>query len=110
MKLKMVQAPRVQSHLIEYYSRIIQDKVVPGERFLEVAAESFERLAESPMIGTAWPTSRRHLAGIRCYPMPGPYRSYVIFYRVVEDSIQVLGILHGARQLDRAVEDIADLY
>jgi len=108
MKLKIVKAPRVDAHLSEHYSRIMQDKVAPAERFLKVAAESFERLAEFPMTGLVFQTSRKYLAGIRSYPLPSPYRSYIVIYRVEGDSLQILGVLHGARHLERAVDEMFD--
>ena len=60
------------------------------------------------MIGSAWNSKRPHLRGIRYYPMPAPYRSCIIFYRVMPDVIEVLAVLHGARDLESALRDIVE--
>jgi toxin ParE1/3/4 len=70
---------------------------------LKVAQDSIECLADMPGIGRAWESPLPHLAGIRVYPMPDGFRNYLIFYRPLDDGIEVLTILHGARDLDAAL-------
>ena len=105
MKSKVIKWPRAKYDLIEHYSVIAADKIEPAERFLEVAEDAFERLAEMPGIGRKWDSPERRLARLRVYPIPG-FRNYLIFYREIDGGIEVLTILHGARDLDAALDDL----
>jgi toxin ParE1/3/4 len=96
----------VDHQLAEHYEYIAQDKVEPAERFLVVAAESFERLAQWPEIGLPWKSNRPTHRGLRYYPMPAPYRSYLIFYRSTEQTLDVIAVLHAARDLQDAISEL----
>jgi toxin ParE1/3/4 len=102
----ILRKPRVLDDLVHHYAYIAQDKIDPAERFLRVAEESFLRLAGMPSIGTKWPSRHRALAEIHVYPMPSPYRSYLIFYRVVPHGVEILTVLHGARDLEKTLRNI----
>jgi toxin ParE1/3/4 len=108
MKPRIVKWPRVAGDLIGHFAYIAQDKFEPAERRLIVAEESFERIGRVPSIGTAWKSKRPQLRGIRFYPMPAPYRSYVIFYRQITDGVEIMAVLHGARDLKNALRDVVE--
>ena len=88
--------PRAEQDLIEHFAFIARDKIVPADRFLQVAEESFERLSAMPGMGRAFESSHSKLQGIRVYPMPSPYRNYLIFYRFVTELILGCEIQAGA--------------
>ena len=100
---RILKKPRVKEDLIEHYAFIARDKIAPAERFLKVAEETFQRTAEMPLVGRVWESELPHLAGVRAYPMPEGFRNYMIFYRPIKDGIEVLAVLHGARDLDAAL-------
>jgi toxin ParE1/3/4 len=104
MKHRILKKPQVERDLIDHFSFIARDKIEPAERFLQVADESFKCLAADPNLGHAWESPSPHLAGIRVYPMPSPFRNYLVFYRPIEDGIEVLTVLHGARDLHVVLE------
>ena len=108
MKRAIIKWLRVEQDLAENYAFIAQDKIQPAERLLVVAEESFDRLARNPLIGLPWKSKRPHLRGIHHYPMPPPYRSYVIFYRVTAEAVEVIAILHGFRDLESRLRDILE--
>jgi toxin ParE1/3/4 len=106
MNRRIVKKPQVEQDLIEHFAFIARDKLGPAERFLKVAEETIARIADMPGIGRAWGSSQPHLAGIRVYPMPSGFRNYLIFYRPTDDGIDVLTILHGARDLGAALDSL----
>lgn len=106
MTRTVIQWPRVERDLTEFYAYIAMDKVAPAERLLVVAAESFERLATTPSLGAVWRSRWPQLKGIRLYPMPAPYRNYIILYRSNEQILEVIAIVHGARNLNRRLREI----
>jgi toxin ParE1/3/4 len=108
MKLAIIRWPRVDRDLAAHYDFIARDKVEPAERLLTVAEASFERLACNPGMGVVWPSQRPHHQGLRFYPMPAPYRSYIIYYRVTGARLEVIAVLHGARDMESVLDDILD--
>jgi toxin ParE1/3/4 len=104
MKRRLIRRPQVERDLIEIGTFIAQDKLPPAERFLKVAEETMGRLSAMPGMGRTWDSSLPHLSGIRVLPMPSGFRNYLIFYRPIEDGIEVLAIMHGARNLGAALE------
>jgi toxin ParE1/3/4 len=104
MKRRIVTTPRYDNDLEAFFALILQDKAEPAYRFLKVAQESIERLAEMPTIGTKWETSLPQLQGVRSYPMPDRFRNYLIFYKSFDDRVEFLAILHGARDLATVLE------
>jgi len=78
--------------------------VEPAERFLRVAEESFKLLTANPLVGQKWESPLPKLSGIRVYSMPAAFRSYLIFYRPIEQGVEILTVLHGSRDLAAVIE------
>lgn len=76
-------------------------KVDPGLafRFLKSVQSSLRRIAEVPGIGAPCAFENPLLAGIRRWPIKR-FRDYLIFYRMVNDEVEVVRILHGARDIE----------
>ncbi|HEY4330127.1 MAG TPA: type II toxin-antitoxin system RelE/ParE family toxin [Phycisphaerae bacterium] len=98
--------PEATQLLIEHYLFILQDKILPADRFLEVTDESFHRLAKFPNIGKRWISHQRRLEGVRVYPLPPPYRKYLVFYKSIENGIEILTVLYGMRDIPNQLTDI----
>lgn len=64
-------------------------------RFVDAFTSALGRLSEYPEMGSPVALSLR-LSGIRCWPLVG-FQSYSLFYRHVSDEVQVLRVLHAAR-------------
>jgi plasmid stabilization system protein ParE len=41
---------------------------------------------------------------VRVYPLPRRFRNYLVFYRTTSDGIEILRVLHGARDLGAAMQ------
>ena len=104
MSRTFVKRSNVDDELTEIFCLIAQDKIEPAERFLVVAEESFRRLAQTPHLGCVFETQRPRLAGIRFYPMPSPYRNYLIFYRILPDVVDIIKVVAGMRNLEFVME------
>ena len=66
-----------------------------ANRFLSSAEATFERLADMPGLGS--PCLIEYVdQPIRVWPVRG-FRNYLVFYREVDTGIEVIRILHGAR-------------
>lgn len=102
---RVTKTPRAEQDLIEHFARIALDKIEPAIHFLEIAEKTFDLLSRLPGMGRRWKSDEPKLADIRIYPLPRSNRSYLVFYRPTANGIEVIRILHGARDLDSVLED-----
>ncbi len=72
-------------------------------RFYDAAAASFEQIARMPGLGERRQTANSRLEGLRVWRIQG-FEKHLIFYRTVADGIEIVRVLHGARDLDRLLE------
>ena len=87
-------SPTSRGDLNEIFDYIAGDNPRAAADFVSEAKQKCRMLAESPEIGTP----RGELArSLRSYPLG----SYIIFYRPVEDGIEVVRVLHGARDIPK---------
>lgn len=63
--------------------------------FVEDLIDRCHTLAEMPRRYPLVPRYEQH--GIRRFP----YRDYLIFYRLTEDAVQIVHVLHGARDYEK---------
>ena len=83
--------------LDRYAARIARDNPDAALRFIDAAEQACALLCAQPHLGTQ--EKFRKLIGIRSWRVPG-FEKYLIFYRVT-DSVEVLRLIHGARDLPR---------
>ncbi len=69
-------------------------------RYYDAAAATFEHLAGMPGVGERWRSPERRLAELRVSRIHG-FENHLVFYRPIEDGIEIVRVLHGARDIDR---------
>jgi toxin ParE1/3/4 len=84
---------------------IARDRPAAGLRFLDAAEHPFADLVRNPGAGTHWESEDLDLAGVRVRPVKR-FRNYLIFYRPTPDGVEVIRVLHGARDLDRLLDEM----
>jgi toxin ParE1/3/4 len=90
--------PVAVADLEELTCHIAQDNPVTAEAVRENILDTAERLALHPGLGIRPRFSAPRFASIRFFPAD-QYPTYLLFYRELEDKIEVLRVLHGARNL-----------
>ena len=70
-----------------------------ADRFLPAAKESFDLLRRHPRIGRLRSFS---VPGVRSWLIPD-FQNYLIFYLPTGTEVQILAVLHGARDLASAL-------
>lgn len=93
--------PRVIQDLIELATYISEDNLDVSDRFLLAAEETFKQLGKMPRIGKLCEFSHLNLSGIRQQSIKG-FRKYLIFYREINSDIEILRVIHGARDIEEA--------
>lgn len=67
-------------------------------RFVEAATATFLRLLELPEVGRWRAAQSPALEGCRSLAIQG-FENHIVFYRPIETGVEVLRVLHGARDL-----------
>ena len=83
---------------------IAEDNLDAAEGFLVAAEKTFQLLGRMPGIGKLCRFSNPQLSGIRQYPIKG-FKNYLIFYRATDSEVEVLRVLHGARDLEAILDE-----
>jgi plasmid stabilization system protein ParE len=82
------------------YTSITRDNPTAAERVLDAMEKTFEQLTPQPECGVAYRTRNRNLPDVRMLPVVG-FTSYLVFYRIDVEAVQVLYLVQGARYLPR---------
>jgi len=96
--------PQVIRDLIELATYIAEDNLDASDRFLAAAEETFNQLAKMPKIGKLCQFSHPNLTDIRQHAIKN-FRRYLIFYRLTNSGIEVLRVIHGARDFEAMLEE-----
>jgi toxin ParE1/3/4 len=67
-------------------------------RFFELAEITFAQLATTPSIGKVVQLVSSHIGEIRQWRIKD-FKDYLIFYRIQDDRVEIIRVLHGARDL-----------
>jgi toxin ParE1/3/4 len=70
-----------------------------ADRFVEAAERTAEALLATPGIGPVRAFKNPRLSGLRVFPVRG-FAKHLVFYRVVGDGIELVRMLHGARNIE----------
>jgi toxin ParE1/3/4 len=96
--------PQAQEDAIEQAVYIAQDNLQAADRFLEALERSCELLATMPEMGSRRTFDNPALADVRMMPIKG-FEKHLIFYRASPDGVEVIRIVHGARDLPTLFEE-----
>jgi toxin ParE1/3/4 len=104
MSRVVLKRPEARLDLVELYAYIGHDSSRAVDRFLDAADKTFAKLAQSPRIGRPWLSSCVYLGDVRVWRIAG-FRRYLVFYRPISNGIEVLHVLHGARDIEQSLAD-----
>jgi toxin ParE1/3/4 len=90
--------PLAEFDLEECVAYLSQDNVKAAHRFYMQVYHTLESVCEFPGIGSTLKVDLEIADGIRKFPVKG-YEDYLIFYREYDTHIEVIRILHGARDI-----------
>ncbi len=90
---RVTRRPLAEADIFEIWDYIADDSLAAADRWVDRLDEQFRLLAAQPMMGRA----RDELApGVRSFP----FGRYVVFYVPLDGGIDVVRVLHGARDID----------
>jgi len=89
---RIIRAPAAEADAIEIWSYIASDNLSAADRLLERFDRAFHKLAVQPHLGK----SVEELAPkLRLFPIG----SYLVFYRPIDDGVEIARLLHAARDI-----------
>lgn len=97
----ILKKPLAEADLLDIWNFIANDRWEKADRLLEKIDSQLKILASNPGMGR----KRDSLApNLRSFPVG----NYLIFYRPINEGIEVIRILHGARDIPSLFEESED--
>lgn len=84
-------SPQADADIEAIAYHIAQDNPRAAWRWWDSILEKCQRIGEMPHIGIARPEIRRELRTL-------PFGNYIIAYREIEDGVEIVRVIHGARR------------
>lgn len=91
--MHLVYRPRAATDIAEIWDYIAEDSLVQADAWVDRLDDTLNLLATQPKIGRARPDI---LIGIRSHP----FGRYVVFYMPMDEGIDVVRVLHSARNAE----------
>jgi len=88
----IIRSPEADADIYEAAAYIASNNLDAAIRWIDTIDEKLRLLAEFPGLGTAREELGRAVRSL-------PVGNYLIFYRQANDGIEVVRVLHGARNL-----------
>jgi len=89
---------QAEEDLIDIWLYIAHDDVHAADRVLDEIEEKFSLLAEQPRLGPARPDIAPDLRYL-------PVRRYLILYREITGGIEIVRVVHGARDVPALMQN-----
>ena len=105
--MKVNKRPVVIQDLIEQATFIAENNLDASNRFLRAAEETFNFLGTMPAIGKVSGFTHPNLVDVRQYAVRG-FKNFLVFYRISGESIDILRVLHGSRDLEMILDGEED--
>lgn len=90
---RITRRPLAAEDVVDIWGHVAEDSVEQADRWVDELDAKFELLSTQPLIGR---TRNEIAANLRSFP----FGRYLIFYVPAEDGIDVVRVLHSARDID----------
>ena len=90
---RVVYSPAADEDLVDIAAYIARDKPGAARRWVQTIRQKCDTLASQPMVGEE--RAGFGVPGCRSFSVG----NYVVFFRAIEDGIEVARIVHGSRDL-----------
>ena len=102
MSLTLVRLKAAREDIVEIGSYLAQENVRAAESFLAALDDTLKSLVHMPMMGSVYQLAEGH--ELRRFWVKG-FDKYLIFYQVFDDRIELVRVIHGARDIPTLLED-----
>lgn len=91
----ITKSPAAYRDLDDIASYIQRHNMDAAHRFLEAAEQAFALLASQPLLGEFY--LHPQYPELRIWTLGRRFRNYVVFYRPLAEGVEIVRVLHGAR-------------
>ena len=98
--------PAVGDDLLHSAEWIALDNPDAARRFLDTAFKSFEFLAGFPEGGPRARLKHERLRNIRFWVLPPPFNRWLVFYRIEDEAVIIVRVLHSAQNWRERAEEL----
>jgi toxin ParE1/3/4 len=102
--LRVVKHRKALRDVLEIFVYIGEDNLDAADRFLAAYDADLKRLAMIPHIGRLREFHNPKLINLRSWPISG-FENFLLFYRPTDAEVQILRVIHGARDIERALNE-----
>jgi toxin ParE1/3/4 len=99
MSLAVVRSLEADGDLTDVVDHLSSRDAATALRFVDAVEAACAKLAEQPYLGGEYEASNPRLERLRVWPIPG-FFSYLLFYRVTSTTLELVRVLHEARDLE----------
>jgi len=104
VKPRVLLSPRADRDIDEQFAYLAEEgRLDTAARFLEATESAFQTLLEMPELGAPRRFANPKLQGLRMWPIQG-FEKHLIFYRPVTRGIEIVRVLHAARDIEPLLE------
>lgn len=99
MKRSSLRSPESRADIIETVNYLADRDIGAAARFTRAVRTTEAMLADRPAMGSPRKFGGARLKGLRMHPVQG-FKRWLIFYIERRGAIEILRVLHGARDLE----------
>ena len=104
MAFRVLIRQQAYQDLEEISDYLCKSSTALASKFLDAADATFADLSKNPGLGAPIQMEHPFLAEIRHWRIKD-FRKYLIFYAPVENGVRIYRVLHGSRDLERAIAE-----
>lgn len=97
--------PAADSDVDDIAAYIARDSIEQATRFYDAANATYKMLLEDPRRWGFYGFSQPRLTDVRKRSVIG-FPNYLVFYRIDADMVEIIRVLHGARDLSTLFEEM----
>ncbi len=98
MNYELRKKPQAERDIEECFVYIGEDNLDIAVHFLVAVEDSIEQIGRNPLIGSARKFENARIENLRIWTVKN-FTDYHIFYTVKENAIEIVRVIHGARDL-----------
>lgn len=103
MRHRATRTPRARRDILDQAEYLaLEGGIDVAERYLDALEQAEQSLLDTPGLGAERTFGR--IEGLRMWRVPG-FEKHLIFYRETADGIEIIRVLHGARDLAGLFDD-----
>lgn len=102
MAKRLVQRRAAEADIAEQLTYLAGERPAVAHRYAIALEDAYERIRTMPEVGVLRSYRARGLKAVRVWSVPG-FRRFLIFYRVTPKTVEVIRVLHSARDISRVL-------